>query len=146
MCGKSPAKQGNFSQGPDLDSAAKQGNFSQGPDLDSAAKQGNFSQGPDLDSAAKQGNFSRWSGHITETSSKYDEENDPLADADPVTLLKSLMNEHEMKAADLARLLNVSEGLVSDMLHYRKGFSKKSILILSRHFKLRQEAFNRNER
>jgi len=56
------------------------------------------------------------------------------------------MNEHEMKAADLARLLNVSEGLVSDMLHYRKGFSKKSILILSRHFKLRQEAFNRNER
>ena len=75
---------------------------------------------------------------------KYDEENDPLADADPVTLLKSLMKEHQLKAADLARLLNVSEGLVSDMLHYHKGFSKKTILIFSRHFKLRQEAFNRS--
>lgn len=74
---------------------------------------------------------------------KYDEENDPLADADPVTLLKSLMKEHQLKAADLARLLNVSEGLVSDMLHYRKGFSKKTIQVLSRHFKLRQDAFNR---
>jgi len=76
---------------------------------------------------------------------KYDEENDPLADADPVTLLKSLMKEHQLKAADLARLLNVSEGLVSDMLHYRKGFSKKTIQVLSAHFKLRQEAFNRSE-
>jgi len=75
---------------------------------------------------------------------KYDEENDPLADADPVTLLKSLMKEHQLKAVDLARLLNVSEGLVSDMLHYRKSFSKKTIQVLSAHFKLRQEAFNRS--
>jgi HTH-type transcriptional regulator/antitoxin HigA len=39
--------------------------------------------------------------------------------------------------------LEVSEGLVSDILKYKKGFSKKSIRILSERFKMRQEAFNR---
>lgn len=75
---------------------------------------------------------------------KYDEENNPLADADPVILLKYLMRENQLKAVDLARMLNVSEGLVSDILHYRKGFSKKTIQLLSKHFKLKQEAFNRD--
>jgi HTH-type transcriptional regulator/antitoxin HigA len=48
-----------------------------------------------------------------------------------------------MKAVDLAKLLNVSEGLVSDILHYKKGLSKHTILILSERFRLNQEAFNR---
>jgi HTH-type transcriptional regulator/antitoxin HigA len=53
------------------------------------------------------------------------------------------MKEHQMKAVDLSRLLNVSEGLVSDILHYKKGLSKESIRILSERFKLNQSAFNR---
>jgi HTH-type transcriptional regulator/antitoxin HigA len=48
-----------------------------------------------------------------------------------------------MKAIGLAELLNVSEGLVSDMLNYRKGLSKDTVRILSQKFKLKQEAFNR---
>lgn len=53
------------------------------------------------------------------------------------------MKEHKMKAVDLAKLLYVSEGLVSDMLNYKKGLSKATIRILSEKFKLNQEAFNR---
>ncbi len=74
---------------------------------------------------------------------KYDEENYPFELVDPIELLKSLMKDHKMKAVDLANLLNVSEGLVSDMLNYKKGLSKETIRILSEKFKLNQEAFNR---
>ncbi len=74
---------------------------------------------------------------------KYDAEHNTFDDADPIELLKSLMKDHKMKAVDLAELLHVSEGLVSDILHYKKGLSKDTIRILSEKFKLNQEAFNR---
>jgi len=75
---------------------------------------------------------------------KYDEEHNTFDDADPIELLKSLMKDHKMKAVDVATLLNVSEGLVSDMLNYKKGLSKSTIRILSEKFKLNQAAFNRH--
>ena len=74
---------------------------------------------------------------------KYDAEHNTFDDADPIELLKSLMKDHKMKAVDLANLLEVSKGLVSDMLNYKKGLSKDTIRILSERFKLNQEAFNR---
>ena len=74
---------------------------------------------------------------------KYDEEHYGSELAEPIVLLKSLMKDHKMKAVDLANLLDVSEGLVSDMLNYKKGLSKDTIRILSEKFKLNQEAFNR---
>jgi HTH-type transcriptional regulator / antitoxin HigA len=74
---------------------------------------------------------------------KYDTEHQALMDADPVELLKALMKDHKMKAVDLAKWLNVSEGLVSDILRYKKGFSKETIRLLAEKFKLSQEAFNR---
>jgi HTH-type transcriptional regulator/antitoxin HigA len=74
---------------------------------------------------------------------KYDADHNIYDDADPIELLKALMKEHKMKAVDLANLLQVSEGLVSDMLNYKKGLSKDTIRILSDRFKLKQEAFNR---
>ncbi len=73
----------------------------------------------------------------------YDREHSPFKELDPVQLLKSLMKDHKMKAIDIAKLLCVSEGLVSDMLKYKKGFSKESIRILADRFKMRQEAFNK---
>ena len=74
---------------------------------------------------------------------KYDEEHNSFELAEPVPLLKSLMKDHKMKAVDLANLLDVSEGLVSDILNYKKGLSKETIRKLSVRFKLNQEAFNR---
>lgn len=73
----------------------------------------------------------------------YDADNNTFDDVDPIELLKSLMKDHKMKAVDLANLLDVSEGLVSDILNYKKGLSKDTIRILSERFKLNQEAFNR---
>lgn len=80
---------------------------------------------------------------ITLLIEKYDEEHNSFTDLDPIQLLKGLMKDHKMKAVDLANLLNVSEGLVSDMLNYKKGLSKETIRILADRFKLNQEAFNR---
>ena len=74
---------------------------------------------------------------------KYDTEHNTFKDASPIELLKALMKEHNMKAVDIASLLHVSEGLVSDMLNFKKGLSKETIRILAQRFKLNQEAFNR---
>ena len=73
----------------------------------------------------------------------YDHEHHSFESFDPVQLLKSLMEDHQMKAKDLVQLLGVSKGLVSDILNYKKGFSKEVIRKLADHFKLNQEAFNR---
>ncbi len=80
---------------------------------------------------------------ITLLIEKYDEEHNTFTDADPIELIKALMKEHKMKAVDLSRLLGVSEGLVSDILNYKKGLSKEVIRKLADHFRLTQEAFNR---
>jgi len=74
---------------------------------------------------------------------KYDLEHNTFKDADPIELLKALMKDHNMKAVNIAELLDVGEGLVSEMLNYKKGLSKETIRILSDRFKLNQEAFNR---
>jgi HTH-type transcriptional regulator/antitoxin HigA len=74
---------------------------------------------------------------------KWDEEHNSFKDVDPVTLLHSLMEEKNLKAKDLVEILDVSKGLVSDILNYKKGFSKEIIRSLSEYFKVSQEAFNR---
>ena len=73
----------------------------------------------------------------------YDKQKSHFRNLDPVQLLKSLLAEHKMKAAELARKLQVSEGLVSDILKYKKGMSKKTIRAVAELFKMQQEAFNR---
>jgi HTH-type transcriptional regulator/antitoxin HigA len=73
---------------------------------------------------------------------KYDSEQLKSNPIPPNELLKGLMLEHNIKGIDLAQLLQVSPGLVSDMLNGKKAFSKNSIRILSEHFRVKQEAFN----
>lgn len=74
---------------------------------------------------------------------KYDEETSAFSEIEPIPLLTSLMEDHDLKAKDLAKILGVSKGLVSDVLNYKKGLSKAVIRKLSEHFKMKQEAFNR---
>lgn len=74
---------------------------------------------------------------------QYDKENNNFDEVDPVRLLKSLMEDHHLKAKDLVKILGVSKGLISDILNYKKGFSKEVIRKLAAHFKLDQAAFNR---
>lgn len=73
----------------------------------------------------------------------WDEENNTFDDIDPIALLHSLMEGNGLKARDLAEILGVSKGLVSDILNYRKGLSKEVIRNLAEYFKVSQEAFNR---
>ncbi len=74
---------------------------------------------------------------------KYDEEHNTFEQLDPIQLLHVLMNDHKLKAKDLVEILDVSKGMVSDILHYKKGLSKDIIRTLASHFKVSQEAFNR---
>jgi len=74
---------------------------------------------------------------------KWDSEHFSFKDIDPVALLHSLMRQRNMKSLDLAELLGVSKGLISDILNYKKGLSKEVIRLLSAEFKVSQEAFNR---
>lgn len=63
--------------------------------------------------------------------------------SDPVQVLKRFMKNHEMKAKDVADLLQVSKSYVSEILNYKKGFSKKVIRKLADRFKMQEEAFSR---
>lgn len=74
---------------------------------------------------------------------KWDNEHNTFNDTDPIQLLKSLMEEHNLKAKDLVNILDLSKGTVSKILNYHKGLSKGTIRKLSDYFKLSQEAFNR---
>ena len=64
-------------------------------------------------------------------------------ETDPITLLRSLMQDHQLKPQDMTGILGISKGYVSDILNYKKGLSKEVIRKLADHFKVRQEAFNR---
>lgn len=74
---------------------------------------------------------------------KWDQEHGQFMDLDPVSLLKSFMDDHHIKAIELSGILGISRGYMSDILHYKKGLSKEVIRKLSSFFKVRQDAFNR---
>jgi len=74
---------------------------------------------------------------------KWDSEHTIFNELDPVQLLTSFMNSHNIKAKDLVTLLGISKSYVSEILNYKKGFSKSVIRSLSTYFKVSQEAFNR---
>ena len=56
---------------------------------------------------------------------KWDEEHNAFDNSDPVEALKYLMADHKLKATDLAAILSVSKGVISEILSYKKGFSKE---------------------
>ena len=74
---------------------------------------------------------------------KWDAEHNTFDELDPVELLHSLMQDHNLKARDLVEILDIGKGYISDIVNYKKGLSKDVIRKLSEHFKVSQEAFNR---
>ncbi len=74
---------------------------------------------------------------------KWDNEHNSFTDADPIELLHFLMEENNLKAKDLAIILDISKGMVSEILNYNKGMSKEVIRKLAQHFKVSQDAFNK---
>lgn len=74
---------------------------------------------------------------------KWDAMHNSFGGVDPVQLLEGLMAQRGMSATMLAALLGKSKGLISDILNYKKAFSKEMIRQLANEFKVSQEAFNR---
>jgi HTH-type transcriptional regulator/antitoxin HigA len=73
----------------------------------------------------------------------YDKQNTLFDDMDPISVIRTLMDEHKLKAVNLAKILGIGKGQMSDILNYKKGLSKEVIRGLSQHFKVEQELFNR---
>lgn len=74
---------------------------------------------------------------------KWDAEHITSTSLDPIQLLYSFMDSHELRPKDLVDITGISKGYVSDILHYKKGLSKEVIRKLAAYFKVSQEAFNR---
>ena len=74
---------------------------------------------------------------------KWDANHSAMSKLDPIQLLHSFINDHDLKAKDLVNILGISKGYISDILHYKKGLSKEVIRKLASYFKVSQEAFNR---
>lgn len=75
---------------------------------------------------------------------KWDNEHSTLKKLDPVQLLISFMKDHKLNATEMAGVLDITKGTISDILNYRKSLSKQVIRKLSDTFKVNQDAFNRD--
>lgn len=80
---------------------------------------------------------------LTVLIEKWDTEHNTLQQLDPVELLSYLMKENKISQVELSKVLGVGKSVVSEILSYKKSMSKVVIRKLSLHFKLSQEAFNR---
>src|SRR6185312_2660730 len=81
---------------------------------------------------------------LTVLIEKWDNEHNSFSDLDPVQILKVLMKENNLTPNDLMEIMDVTKGMVSEILNYYKGLSKHNIQLLASHFKVAQEAFKRH--
>jgi HTH-type transcriptional regulator/antitoxin HigA len=65
----------------------------------------------------------------------------PFDELTPVDLLKALMDEHGYSGYRLAMELGVSQSVISEILNYKRGFSKDLIRALAHKFNLSQHSF-----
>ena len=61
----------------------------------------------------------------------------------PVELLIDLMEDHSISKSELARQLEVSRQLITEIVNYKRNISKRMLMKLSKRFKMRPEAFSR---
>jgi len=73
----------------------------------------------------------------------WDDEHRMAPEMDPVQLIKSLMDDHGLKQADLVEIAGVGKSTISEILNYKKRMSKTVIRNLANHFKIQQEALNK---
>ncbi len=74
---------------------------------------------------------------------KWDKENLPQIDSDPIQLIKALLQQNNLKSKDFSEILGVNKSTASRILNYQKGLSKKSIRIIAEHFSISQESLNK---
>lgn len=76
----------------------------------------------------------------------WDKNNNGIPELDPVELIKSLMEGHNLKQTDLVEIAGVGKSTISEILNYKKRMSKDVIRNLASHFKIQQEALNKSYR
>ncbi len=69
--------------------------------------------------------------------------NDKFEELNPVELLRSLLRDSNIAQSELARSINVSKQLISDVLSYRRNISKELMLKLAAYFSMDVTAFSR---
>lgn len=65
----------------------------------------------------------------------------PFEKIEPVDLLKALMEEYGYSGYKLSKELKVPQSIISDILNYKRGFSKDLIRKFAEKFKLSPESF-----
>ncbi len=73
----------------------------------------------------------------------YDRVHYSIPTLNPVEMLILLMKDHNLKAVDLANQLGVTKGYISQILNYKREFSKEMVRKLAEKFRVQQETFNR---
>ena len=63
-------------------------------------------------------------------------------DMDPVDLLVYLLEENNLSKSELARQLNVSRQLITEIINYKRNISKRMVMKLSERFKIKPAAFS----
>jgi HTH-type transcriptional regulator/antitoxin HigA len=76
----------------------------------------------------------------------WDDEHRLAKEMDPVELIKSLKQDHELSQNDLAEIAGVGKSYISEILNYKKRMSKNVIRNLASHFKIQQSALNQEYR
>ncbi|HET8866001.1 MAG TPA: helix-turn-helix domain-containing protein [Gracilimonas sp.] len=74
----------------------------------------------------------------------WDDEHRSIPEMNPVELIKSLMEDHELSQNDLAKIAEVGKSYISEILNYKKRMSKNVIRKFADHFKIQQEALNKH--
>jgi len=82
--------------------------------------------------------------HLMILIEAWDRKHLTLPDLNPVEYLKLLMKTQSLKSVDLQKKTGLDKSLISHLLNYRKGFSKKTIKVLASCFGVQQEMFSRD--
>jgi HTH-type transcriptional regulator/antitoxin HigA len=70
----------------------------------------------------------------------YEEEQHPVPDASPLEVLRALMDAHDLRQKDLARIFG-SESIVSEVLHRKRELNESHIEKLSKRFHVSPAVF-----
>ncbi|MCB0479088.1 MAG: helix-turn-helix domain-containing protein [Crocinitomicaceae bacterium] len=72
-----------------------------------------------------------------------DKQENPFAKLTPVDLLKALLEENNLTARALSEEIGVPRSVISEILNYKRGFSKSVVKKLSQRFQIGEESFLR---
>ncbi|HEV2353653.1 MAG TPA: hypothetical protein VGR89_05385 [Puia sp.] len=74
---------------------------------------------------------------------RWEEQQRPLSDSDPVEYLQSLIQQNCLQSSKLAAEMGISKSLMTDILHYRRRMSRELIRKLAARFGISQELLNK---